>query len=973
MSRSALLLLLAVLSILAVTTATPVGTPRAGKLVPQSLRIEHQDVATHPDLVIDTCSPLFSWQLADEGVRGLTQTAYQLQILTQQPDGSLLLTADEADTGKVTSNASINVAHPFCLSHNTRYQMRLRYWSSTGRESEWAQATFRTAMGDTWRDMPAQWIGSTIIPMHQLKKEFTLPSSPSITAATLHMSGIGYSTLYINGKPVDPSRRLDPGWTTYEKRTLYVSFAVESFLSAGGANALAVELGNGWYSQEQYRDGAPETYGPPRLLLILAVWFSDNTTMEVYSDASWMGSTGPTIHDGVYMGSIVDHRWQRDGWALAGFSDPTSVWINATVMPSPLDSDGILSLQYMNPIRIAPDNLHIATSGNQGNPPGVVGGDLVKQNGGLIQPTEIGGASEGQPLDLGQNIAGYCQLKMTAKRGMSVLTRYAETQSLKNNPQVAESLYTENLRNAASTDIFIHASDDMEETFVPPFTIHGFRYFEVRGAKNELRPEHVECYFTHTETTMIGNFTTSSTIMNQIHHNVQWGQLSNMMSLPSDCPQRDERKGWMGDAGLTIDESLYNFDSANFYRNFLDLIHDIQTSDGQVSDTVPITYGRFPADPNWGTAYPTITWTMYDHYGDVSVLKQHYAGVKGWTEYLRTQWKQNGLANIEYEYGDWVPPPPETQSDPHLIASFPFLRDVLTVGKIAAVLNDTATVSDYQTLYTALVADFNKNWYKGGSTGYADGKQTANALALALPGLVDPNNVAGVVKALVNDITAHGIHFTTGIVGVAQLFPVLSANGQHDLALKLAQQTTYPSYGYMFSNAVENATTLWELWDSPNEGPGMNSRNHIMFGSIGAWFYRDVAGVSLNALKEVVVRPRMAVDMALMPVVAAEVVTVKGSVRVEYERSVEGAIDMTVTVPANTNARVVFEPLLQSGRCQLIKEGESVLYRRASQHRHAKVEVDEVTGVVAVEEEADSGVMHVQLTSGTYKFTALWE
>jgi len=675
----------------------------------------------------------------------------------------------------------------------------------------------------------------------------------------------------------------------------------------------------------------------------------------------------------VYMGSIVDHRWERDGWNTAEFTDSTSLWINATLMTSPLDSNGVLALQYMDPIRTAPNNLHVATSGKQANPAGVVGGDLIQQQGGVIQPVQVSGCTEGQPFDLGQNIAGYCAITMKGKRGMSVMVRYSETQTLKNNPQVANSLYTENLRLAASTDIFIFGQDDVEETFIPPFTVHGFRYVELRGAKYEVRPENVQCYFTHTETKLVGNFTSSSTVMNQIQHNIQWGQLSNMMSLPSDCPQRDERKGWMGDAGLTIDESLYNFDNSNFYRNFLDLIHDIQTEDGQVSDTVPLTYGRFPADPNWGTAYPTITWMLYDHYGDSSILQKHYAGVKGWTEYLRTQWKQNGLANIENEYGDWVPPPPESQSDIHLISSFPFLRDVLTITKIAAVLNDTATVTDYTAFYQSLVKDFNTNWYKGGAKGYADGKQTANALALALPGLVDAANVDGVVKALVADINAHGVHFTTGIVGVAQLFPVLSNNGQHDLALKLAQQTTYPSYGWMFTNAVENATTLWELWDSPNEGPGMNSRNHIMFGSIGAWFYRNVAGVELNALTEVNVRPRMALDMTLMPSLAAEVVTVSGSVRVEYERSMAGAIDMSVTIPLNTNARVSFEPLLAAGRCQLIKEGSSVLYRRAAQNRHVVAEVDEVAGVLAVEEEADTGVMHVRLQSGTYKFTALWE
>ena len=307
-------------------------------LLPHSLRISQLDVATHPlDLVIDTPTPHFSWQLTDEAVRGLTQTAYQLRVLTQLPDGSLHLPPN-ADTGRVASSQSTHITHPtLTLTPNTRYVLRVRYWSSTGGESGWGEAGFRTSMMGEWRDAPGQWIGSRLIPMNEVRKQFTLSSTPSphITAATLQMSGIGYSTLYINGRAVDPSRRLDPGWTTFQKRTLYVNFAVEGFLT-GGENVIAVELGNGWFSQEQYVIGQQEpTYGPPRLWLWLHAVYSDNSTVDVSSDTTWMGSTGPTLHDGVYSGSVVDHRWARPMWTSANFSDPTSVWLNASVLPSP--------------------------------------------------------------------------------------------------------------------------------------------------------------------------------------------------------------------------------------------------------------------------------------------------------------------------------------------------------------------------------------------------------------------------------------------------------------------------------------------------------------------------------------------------------------------------------------------------------------------------------------------------------------
>ena len=575
------------------------------RVAPHSLRIEQLSVSTHPvDLVVDTAHPLLSWQLADEAdqPRGLSQTAYRLQLLQHSPRGQYVQCGSSCDTGRVNSTRSHGVHHPLTLAPNARYVLRVKYWASSGRESDWAEAAFRTSMLDEWRAAPGQWIGSRLIPMHQLRKEVSLPDR-AIAAATVLMSGIGYSALHINGRAVDPSRVLDPGWTTFQRRTLYVSLAVESFLQAG-SNALAVELGNGWYSQEQYMVGQQEpSYGPPRLWLWLRVQFADNSSVDVTSDETWLGSTGPTLHDGVYMGSVVDHQWVRPGWTQPNFHDRTSLWINASVLPSPLDKNGVLALQTMDPIRLPPYNLHVATSGDRSNPPGVQGGDLAAQRGGIIQPEAlIFGVNafdvSGQPYDLGQNMAGWCELRMAGRRGSSVMVRYTETLELPG-PQTLTMLYSDNLQNAAATDIFIFAEDDVLETFVPSFTIHGFRYLEVRGARNTITADNVTCYFVHSEVTLIGNLTFDNRVMNQLQHNLQWGQLSNLQSIPSDCPQRDERKGWLGDAGISADESLYNFDSGLFYHNFLDLIHDVQAADGSIPDTVPFSYGTRHADPNW--------------------------------------------------------------------------------------------------------------------------------------------------------------------------------------------------------------------------------------------------------------------------------------------------------------------------------------------------------------------------------------
>ena len=317
------------------------------------------------------------------------------------------------------------------------------------------------------------------------------------------------------------------------------------------------------------------------------------------------------------------------------------------------------------------------------------------------------------------------------------------------------------------------------------------------------------------------------------------------------------------------------------------------------------------------------------------------------------------------------------------------MRDIQTIIRMATLLNDSATVQDYTIFYAKLVDEFNRDFYNSTTIGYADGMQAANVLALALPDVVSDAKKPSVLAALVADINARG-HLTCGIVSVAYLFPLLSANGHHDLALKLAQQTSYPSYGWMFTNEIENATTLWERWDSPMESPFSNSRNHIMYGSIGAWFYRYVAGIELNGLENIVIRPRQSFNMTLMPTLHAELVTVKGAITVEYERRSDGSeIELIVGVPMNTVAEVVMEPLVEGGICRMIRDSNTGAFvyqhtdsgsvqSHTNKHHRLGVHTDgvsEVVGVFAVHVDKMTGAVSIHVSGGgdKYRFIANWE
>ncbi|CAF1356710.1 unnamed protein product [Rotaria sordida] len=514
------------------------------------------------------------------------------------------------------------------------------------------------------------------------------------------MSGMGYGTLYVNGINVDPSRRLDPGWTTYTQRVLYVSYDITQFLKGHSTNCIGVQLGLGFYTNEQWGGGvpapAPEVFGPPpRLLLQVNIILSDYTTMNITSDTTWLGREGAHRKDNVYMGTIYDTRAERYNWSTAGFTDPYSLWLNASLIESPLTSPtGQLTYQSMDPIRISPYALHIATSasrtGYKSMPPGVIGGNVM--DGGVFNATPL--ASQQVPTyDISQNIAGYCTLTITGRKGMTVSTRHAE---LLNKPGV-DGIKYQGL-NSANYQI-ISASDDFiiqgnpHEILTPLFTYHGFRYISVYA--NYINIESVVCAAIHSETTLIGNFTSSSLVLNQIQHNILWSQLSNIMSILTDCSQRQERRGWLGDAALSVDAALFNFDLYGLYVNFLRNIADVQHEDGSIPDTAPYSVGGYVADPSWAHAYPEITWRIYQHYNDTAIVKQHYAGIQAWVDYLTSRAQQSGLANMYFAYGDWETPANYPVTNSSLVSAFSYLSDVQIMIILSKILNNQTNVAKY--------------------------------------------------------------------------------------------------------------------------------------------------------------------------------------------------------------------------------------------------------------------------------------
>jgi len=851
----------------------------AGPAAPVSLRCEY---LVDP-MGIDMAKPRFFW-IVDHPERGQVQSAYEI-VVSSDPKAA---EGDIWASGKVASPKSIQVAFAGkALVSGRSYFWKVRVWDRDGRESPWsAAARFDTGLLDKG-DWKGVWIGAK----NQLRKEFALKGR--VKRARAYIAGLGYYELRINGRKAG-NRVLDPAWTTYDKRVLYATYDVTNALR-DGANAVAVNLGNGWYKSRA-------------LLFQLNVELEDGTAASVVSDTSWKGADGPILADSVYDGETYDARRETPGWERPGFDD--TAWPAAEAVKGPA---GVLSAELMPAIQVVD----------------------------TIVPFKMSSPLPGAYIfDMGQNFSGWARLRVSGPRGTDVRLRFAEL--LYENG----TLNQENLRAAQAEDHFILKGEG-EEVWEPRFTYHGYRYVEVTGYPGTPTLEAIRGRVVHSAVEPIGSFAASKDILNGLQRIITWGQKTNLHSIPTDCDQRDERMGWMGDAQGTAEEAIMNFDMAAFYTNFMRDIRDVQDEKGRITDTVPHIWGSRPADPAWGTAYPLIGWYMYQYYGDTRVLEEHYDGLKKYVEFLRST-AENGVLKWSH-YGDWVAV--EKCPSP-VVSSFYYYYDVKVLADAARVLGKTQDAALYDKLAADIRVAFNREFYDAKTGNYGDGSQTANTLPLFLG--IPTEKEGGASGRLFDDVVyKHNSHLTTGIIGTKYIMELLTRDGNNDLAYDIACKTDYPSWGYMIGSG---ATTLWELWQK-REGPSMNSHNHPMFGSVGAWLYKALAGINLApgtaGFEKVVLAPGMVRDLAHA---SGSTRTVRGEIACAWSRT-ELAAKVEVTVPFGSEAEVVIPKL--NLRDIKVSEGGKTIWADGKY-------VGGVTGVAGAVDK--DGAIRVQVGGGRYAF-----
>jgi alpha-L-rhamnosidase len=555
-------------------------------------------------------------------------------------------------------------------------------------------------------------------------------------------------------------------------------------------------------------------------------------------------------------------------------------------------------------------------------------------------------------IDFGQNFAGWVRLRVEGPMGTEVRLRHAELLHDDGTLNFGSN------ENAEATDIFVLRGGG-PEVHEPRFTYHGFRYVEMTGFPGEPGPGALEGCFVHSDVGRTGEFRSSNELVNRVHRNIVWGQLSNLMSIPTDCPQRDERHGWLGDAHLSAEEAVYNFDMAAFYAKFLDDIRLAQKEDGSLPDVVPPYLPRlYPADPAWSSAYATLVWLLWEHTGDGRTIARHYASLKKYIDFLGQSADRQIIRKLG-KYGDWCPPGSVVpkKAPVELTSTWYYYHDVLLVARMAAVLGRREDAQQYGKLADSIKTAFNETFL--GETQYAairvspidnHPNQTSNALPLYLD-MVPPDKKAKVLDSLLQSVVRlQDFHVDTGILGTRYILDVLTENGQAEAAYRMATQKSYPGWGYMLA---EDATTLWERWEKLT-GHAMNSQNHIMLGSVDAWFYRIIAGLSpaLPGWKAVRVRPHVLGEMSFAE---ARLETVAGKVRSAWTKTEDSfSLEFTIPVGATGEAHL---PLLWHGA--RIYESGKLLWRAG----HAGDPIPEVSLA------GDDGKSAIFKTgSGEYKF-----
>ena len=830
-------------------------------------------------LGVDVPQPRLNWILKSSE-RGAAQTAYQIiaassEALLKKDSGDLW------DSGQVNSDDTIQI--PYAGRPLQSWQpvfWKVRVWDAGGQASKWSSPatwTMGVLQNLDWR---AQWIGAadTNIPSLLLRHEFVV--KPGLKRALVNICGLGQYELTLNGKKVGDDF-LSPGWTKYDKTCLYDTRDITADLKRG-QNAAGIELGDGMYHILATRfkppGWSPYSFGPQKAIAQIRLEYADGTVETVGTDESWRGAPGPITSSSIYSGEDFDARRAQPGWNKINFDD--SKWAAAIAVSGP--GGELRGLACAAP-PIREFEIHEPISSRT-----ITNGDVV--------------------FDFGQNAAHIPKISVTGPAGSRVRLIPSEL----GDGMVNGGSMGEKPRSAIWCD-YTKATDGVE-TWSPKFFYIGCRYFEVksfpaRGETNLPAVKSIAGIVVQSSSEPAGEFECSNTLFNRIRSLVRWAQRSNMMSVMTDCPQR-EKRGWLEEDHLNGPALRYEFDLAPLFTKMLNDIADSQLANGLVPTTAPEyavfhdgkqsanERGIFGDSPEWGSAFILVPWQQYEFAGDLNLFRTHYAAMTNYLAFLGGR-ASNGIVN--YGLGDWYDLGPKhpgvAQLTPiALTATAFYYQDAEIMARAAALLGHDDDAKKFSALAETIRAAFNEKFYNATNRFYATDSQTANSIPLVM-GICEPTNRAAVLDAIVADVRQRGNALTAGDVGYRYLLRALAAGGRSDVIFDINNQSDKPGYGMQLN---KGATSLTEAWDAGRDA----SQNHFMLGQIQEWFYHDLAGIQ-NApgsagFKKIVIRPQPVGDVAW---VKAGYNSVRGKIAVEWKRDGK-SFSLDVTIPPNTAATV---------------------------------------------------------------------
>lgn len=824
---------------------------------------------------IGVSQPRFMWKITSASPN-LSQTSYQIQV-AESPDnlknGKDLLW----DTGEVKGDESILIPYSGNpLQSRKQYYWRVKANTNQG-TTDWSKINSWSMTLLNPSDWKATWIGEkqlsnpgetnngkTRLAARYLRKEFT--ADKAVKRAVLYISGLGSSESYINGKLVSEDI-FAPGPSWYPNRVYYNVYDVTKLLSKN-KNTIGITLGNGRYFG--MRD-LQETL--PSLLAQLEIEYADGSQTTILSDTSWkVTSKGPIVANNEFDGEEYDARLELKGWNKNGFDD--SAWLTAEVMNTPA---GELTVQPNPNLRIHEE----------------------------IKPIGITERPDGKYIiDMGQNMVGWLAIDLQGKKDQPITMKFAEL--LKEDG----SLYLDNLRSANVTDVYTPAKDG-KFSWEPAFVYHGFRFVEISGLdyKPSLAAFTGKVIYDEMKTT--GKFETSNPLVNQIYKNAYWGIRGNYRGMPTDCPQRDERHGWLGDRVTGAYGEAFIFNNALLYNKWLQDIEDSQTPEGSISDVSPRYWTIYNDDVTWPAAYFYVANLLYRQFGDKSGIIRHYPSMKRWMQHMEQ------TAMIDYimtkdTYGDWCMPPesqqlihsqdPARKTDGAILSTTMYYSLLNMMSEFARLSGRENDIPAYRELAAKMKEAYNAKYFNPETAQYGNNTVTANILSLRL-GLVpkgyEEKVFANIIKKTEEDF---GGHVSTGVLGIQHLMRGLSEYGRVDMAWKIATNDTYPSWGYMVK---KGATTIWELWNGDTADPAMNSANHVMLlGDLIIWYYEDLAGIKCApdaiAYKKLIMAP---VFPEGLNTVSASYESVYGEIKSAWKKD-NGSFSWDITIPGNTSAIV---------------------------------------------------------------------